>query len=104
MYIPGGRAPEYLRLNADVIALVTAFFTADKPISSICHGPQLLAAAGVLEGKQVSAYPACEPEIKLAGATYVAVNMDEAITDGKLVTGPAWPAHPALLSQFMALL
>ena len=104
LYIPGGRAPEYLRLNADVMALVTAFFTADKPVSSICHGPQLLAAAGVLEGKQVSAYPACEPEIKLAGATYVTVNMDEAITDGKLVTGPAWPAHPALLSQFMALL
>lgn len=104
LYIPGGRTPEYLRLNSEVIALVQAFFAADKPVSSICHGPQLLAAAGVLEGKQVSAYPACEPEIKLAGACYVSVGMDEAITDGKLVTGPAWPAHPALLSQFMALL
>ncbi|MBU2978135.1 DJ-1/PfpI family protein [Alteromonas sp. C1M14] len=104
LYIPGGRAPEYLRLNDKVLAMVKAFFDADKPVSSVCHGPQLLAAAGVLEGKNVSAYPACEPEIKLAGATYVSVEMDEAITDGKLVTGPAWPAHPALLSQFMALL
>ncbi|MEG3765422.1 DJ-1/PfpI family protein [Alteromonas sp. 14N.309.X.WAT.G.H12] len=104
LYIPGGRAPEYLRLNNKVIAMVKAFFDANKPVSSICHGPQLLAAAGVLDGKKVSAYPACEPEIKLAGATYVSVGMDEAITDGKLVTGPAWPAHPALLRQFMALL
>ena len=104
LYIPGGRAPEYLRLNDAVIEMVRSFFVADKPVSSICHGPQLLAAAGVLEGKRVSAYPACEPEVKLAGGTYVTVEMDEGITDGKLVTGPAWPAHPALLSQFMALL
>ena len=103
LYLPGGRAPEYLRLNAEVLALIQAFFAADKPVASICHGPQLLTAAGVLKGRKVSAYPACEPEIKLAGGEYVSIEMDDAITDGKLVTAPAWPAHPEFLKQFCAL-
>jgi len=104
LYLPGGRAPEYLRLNNDVLSLIQHFAENNKPIASICHGPQLLTAANVIEGKQVSAYPACEPEVKMAGAKYVKLNMDEAITDGNLVTAPAWPAHPAFLKQFMALL
>jgi len=104
LYLPGGRAPEYLRLNNDVLSLIQHFAENNKPIASICHGPQLLTAANVIEGKQVSAYPACEPEVKMAGAKYVTLNMDEAITDGNLVTAPAWPAHPAFLKQFMALL
>lgn len=104
LYLPGGRAPEYLRLNPEVIAIIRAFASANKPIASICHGPQLLTAADVVRGKRVSAYPACEPEVKMAGADYVALEMDQAITDGNLVTAPAWPAHPAFLQQFMALL
>lgn len=104
LYLPGGRSPEYLRLNSDVLSLIQHFAKHNKPIASICHGPQLLTAANVVEGKQVSAYPACEPEVNMAGAHYVALNMDQAITDGNLVTAPAWPAHPALLKQFMALL
>jgi len=104
LYLPGGRAPEYLRLNPQVLELIRAFFSANKAVASICHGPQLLTAADVIRGKQVSAYPACEPEIRMAGADYVSLEMDQAITDGKLVTAPAWPAHPQLLQQFMALL
>lgn len=104
LYLPGGRAPEYLRLNSQVIDIIQHFVKADKPIASICHGPQLLTAAGVIEGKKVSAYPACEPEIKMAGAKYIELPMDGAITDGKLVTAPAWPAHPAMLKQFVTLL
>lgn len=104
LYLPGGRAPEYLRLNANVIRLIREFAQADKPIASICHGPQLLTAAGVVEGKRVSAYPACEPEVIMAGGEYVDLPMDGAITDGLLVTAPAWPAHPEFLKQFMALL
>lgn len=104
LYLPGGRAPEYLRLNAKVLEIIQYFFTSDKPVASICHGPQLLTAAGVLTGKKVSAYPACQPEIKMAGAEYIELPMDGAITDGKLVTAPAWPAHPAMLKQFVALL
>lgn len=104
LYLPGGRAPEYLRLNAKVIEIIQHFATYNKPIASICHGPQLLSAAGVLENKKVSAYPACQPEMKMAGAEYIDLAMDCAITDGNLVTAPAWPAHPAMLKQFVALL
>jgi protease I len=104
LVIPGGRAPEYLRLNGDVIAMVRHFFETDKPVAAICHGAQLLAAAGVLEGKSCSAYPACKPEVLQSGASYAEIEISDAVTDGNLVTAPAWPAHPAWLSQFMALL
>jgi protease I len=104
LVIPGGRAPEYLRMNAKVIELVQHFARSGKPIASICHGAQILAAAGVVRGKRVSAYPACAAEVKLAGAEYVSLEMDQAVTDGTLVTAPAWPAHPAWLAQFLAVL
>ncbi|WP_097460861.1 DJ-1/PfpI family protein [Mangrovitalea sediminis] len=104
LVIPGGRAPEYLRLNDRVLEIVRHFATADKPIAAICHGAQLLAAAGVLEGKQCSAYPACGPEVKVAGGQYMDIAVDQAHVDGKLVTAPAWPAHPQWLSKFMGVL
>ena len=104
LVIPGGRAPEYLRLNPKVLAVIRHFYEADKPIAALCHGAQLLAAAHVISGKRVNAYPACAPEVELAGGTFVAVEMTDALTDGKLVTGPAWPAHPAWLAQFLKVL
>lgn len=104
LVVPGGRAPEYLRLNKQVIALVQHFARERKPIAAICHGAQLLAAAGAIRGRKVSAYPACAPEVELAGATYADIPVDQAITDGNLVTAPAWPAHPAWLAQFLAVL
>ena len=104
LVIPGGRAPEYLRMNPKVISLVQHFARESKPIAAICHGVQLLAAAGVIRGKHVSAYPACAAEVKLAGADYAEVGIDQAVTDGKLVTAPAWPAHPAWLAQFLTVL
>lgn len=104
LVIPGGRAPEYLRLNAQVIEMVQHFFTANKPVAAICHGAQMLVAAEVLKGKNCSAYPACGPEVTACGGTYKEIGMDEAITDGNLVTAPAWPANPAWMAQFMALL
>jgi len=104
LVIPGGRAPEYLRLNPKVIELVQHFEHAKKPIAALCHGPQILAAARVIQGKRVSAYPACAPEVESAGGIYAKVKMNEAITDGNLVSGPAWPAHPAFLAQFQELL
>ena len=104
LVIPGGRAPEYLRLNARVLDVVRHFANAKKPIAAICHGAQLLAAANVIKGRRVSCYPACSPEVELAGATYAAIPVDEAVTDGNLVTAPAWPAHPAWLGQFLAVL
>ena len=104
MVIPGGRAPEYLRLNEQVLALVRAFDEAKKPIAAVCHGAQLLAAAGVLKGRDCSAYPACAPEVRLAGGKYVDIPVDRAHSEGNLVTAPAWPAHPAWLAAFLKLL
>ncbi len=106
LIIPGGRAPEYLRLNDRVLAIVRHFADANKPIAAVCHGPQILAAAGVLQGKACSAYPAVKPEVELAGGEYVpaAEAFGNAHTDGNLVTGPAWPAHPAWVRQFLDVL
>ncbi|MCC7701492.1 DJ-1/PfpI family protein [Janthinobacterium sp. GW460P] len=102
--IAGGRAPEYLRLNEKVIAAVRHFAEAGKPVAAVCHGAQLLAAADVIRGKRISAYPACAPEVKLAGGTYADIAVTDAVTDGQFVTAPAWPAHPAWLAQFVKLL
>ena len=102
--IPGGRAPEYLRLNQKVLDIVRHFDKEGKPIAALCHGPQLLAAAGVLKGRKLNCYPACAPEIGLAGGTFVSLEMTDAMVDGKLVTGPAWPAHPAWLAKFLDVL
>ena len=104
LMIAGGRAPEYLRLNPRVIEIVRDFAAANKPVAAVCHGAQLLAAAGVIEGKRISAYPACAPEVKLAGGHYAEIDVTDAVTDGNFVTAPAWPAHPAWLAQFLVLL
>jgi len=106
LVVPGGRAPEYLRMNERVRAIVRHFHEADKPIAAICHAAQLLAAAGVLKGRKCSAYPAVHSEVELSGAEFVPASetFDNAHTDGKLVTAPAWPAHPAWMRQFLEVL
>ena len=104
LVIPGGRGPEYLRNNAAVLAAVRHFFDANKPVAAVCHGAQLLAGAGVLKGRTCSAYPACKAEVELAGGTYADIAVDQAHTEGNLVSAPAWPAHPAWLAQFLAVL
>lgn len=104
LVIPGGRAPEYLRLDGAVLDMIRHFFETDKPVAAICHGAQLLAAAGVLDGRSCSAYPACAPEVNAAGGTYAEIEVTEAHTDGNLVTAPAWPAHPQWMAQFLAIL
>ncbi|WP_336016769.1 DJ-1/PfpI family protein [Acinetobacter pittii] len=104
LVIPGGRAPEYLRMNERVVEIVREFDRVKKPIAAVCHGAQLLAAADVLQGRLCSAYPACAAEVKLAGGQYADIAVTEAVTDGHLVTAPAWPAHPAWLAQFVKVL
>jgi len=104
LVIPGGRAPEYLRLNPKVLEMVRHFSEMNKPIAAICHAAQLLAAAGVLQGRRCSCYPAVGPEVTAAGGTYEDVPMDKACVDGNLVTAPAWPAHPAWLAAFLEVL
>jgi protease I len=102
--IAGGRAPEYLRLDNRVIAIVRSFAAANKPIAAICHAAQILAAADVIRGRQVSGYSACAPEIRLAGAEFVDTEPDRAVRDGNLVSGFAWSAHPQFLSLFLEVL
>jgi protease I len=104
LVIPGGRAPEYLRLNERVLAIVRHFAEKDKPIAAICHAAQVLAAAGVLKGRTCSAYPAVGPEVKAAGGHFADIAADAAHVDGNLVSAPAWPAHPQWLARFLDVL
>jgi len=104
LVIPGGRAPEYIRLDQRVLDIVRHFDEAGKPVAAVCHGVQLLSAAGVVKGKEVTGYPACGPEVRQAGGRWKDVPLDQALVDGTLVTAPAWPAHPAWLARFLEVL
>jgi protease I len=104
LVIPGGRAPEYIRLNEKVLEVVRHFAEANKPIAAICHGAQVLATAGVVKGRSCTAYPAVGPDVTLAGGNYVEIPVDQAHVEGNLVTAPAWPAHPAWLATFLEVL
>ncbi len=104
LYVCGGRAPEYIRLNKRVLEITRHFFDADKPVAAICHGIQILTAARVLQGRTLTAYPAIGPDISLAGGIYKEVAVNEALTDGNLITSPAWPGHPRILQEFYKLL
>ena len=106
LVIPGGRAPEYIRLDERVLDIVRHFAQANKPIASICHGQQVLVAAGVVEGKTCTAYPAVKPDLVRSGAKWADVNatFSNAVVDGNLVTAPAWPAHPEWIRKFLEVL
>jgi protease I len=104
LVLPGGRAPEYIRLNPRVLEIVRHFANAKKPIAAICHAAQILAAAGVLKGRKCSAYPAVGPDVTSAGGTFADIGISEAVVDGNLVSAPAWPAHPAWLAKFLGVL
>ncbi len=104
LIIPGGRSPEYIRLYSEVIDIVKEFNEAKKPIAAICHGPLVLAAAGILDGRECSGYKTISYDIINAGGEWVELELDEAHVDGNLVTAPAWTAHPAWLSALLGLL
>lgn len=104
LVLPGGRGPEYLRTYPAVVAMVRHFFDTKKPVAAICHAAQLLAGAKVLKERTCSAYPACRAEVELAGGIYADIAVDSAVTEGNLVSAPAWPAHPAWIAQFLVLL
>jgi len=106
LVIPGGRAPEYIRLNEKVIQIVRHFMETNKPVASICHGQQVLIAAGVLEGRLCTAYPALKPDLLRVGAKWAEPNetLTNAYVDGNLVTAAAWPAHPEWMRKFLELL
>ncbi|MBZ4023200.1 protease [Rhodobacter sp. TJ_12] len=103
LYLAGGRACEYLRLDAQVLAIVRTFMTENRPMAAICHGAQLLTAADVVRGRRLTAYPAVEPEVRAAGATFVAVAPEQTVVDGNLASAPAWPGHQTLMRAFVGL-
>ncbi len=104
LVIAGGRAPEYLRLNQEILKIVQHFFSENKPVATVCHGAQILTAAGVLKGRKLTAYPAVGPEVQLAGAEYQEIPVDSAFVDGNLVSSPAWPGHAKIIREFVKLL
>lgn len=104
LLIPGGRAPEYIRLNPRVLEIVRSFNDDNKPIASICHGIQVLVAANIVKDKNCSCYPACAPDVTTNGGTWADIGFEDAIVDGNLVTAAAWPAHPTWLAKFNELL
>lgn len=104
LFITGGRAPEYLRLNSKVIDIVKYFMSSNKPVAAICHGPQILTAANVLRGRNATSYPTVGPDITLAGGRYIEVGVDEVVVDKNLVTALAWPGNTAIIRAFARLL
>ncbi|PWC32878.1 DJ-1/PfpI family protein [Azospirillum sp. TSO35-2] len=104
LYLTGGRAPEYLRLNPAVLRIVRHFMDRSLPVAAICHGVQILTAADLVRGRKLTAYPAVRPEVEMAGGLFVDADPEESVTDGNLATAPAWPGHPALLRDFVRLL
>lgn len=104
LVIPGGRAPEYIRLNQEVLNITRHFMDENKPVAAICHGAQVLAAADVLNGRSCSAYPAVGPDVTRAGGTYQDIPVHKAYVDGNLVSAPAWPAHPEWIAKFLKVL
>jgi protease I len=104
LVIAGGRAPEYLRLNKKVIEIVQYFFSKNLPVAAICHGIQILTAAGVVKGRKLTAYPAVGPEVTLAGGEFQNIPVTGAYVDGNMVTSPAWPAHPSFIREFLKVM
>lgn len=104
LFLPGGRAPEYLRLEEEILEMVQHFAEEIKPIAAVCHGPQILISADVIDGKTLTGYPSLEDDIVNAGGEYADIDLDDAILDGNLVTAQAWTGHPALLRKFLELL
>lgn len=104
LVLAGGRAPEYLRLNDKIIKITKHFAENNKPIAAVCHGPQIMAAAGVVNGKRMTAYPAVGPELKNAGADFVDADVTDAVVDGNWVTSPAWPGHVKWIAEFLKVL
>ncbi len=104
LVIPGGRAPEYIRLNEEVLNITRHFMDENKPVATICHGAQVLAAADVLNGRSCSAYPAVGPDVTRAGGTFQNIPVHKAYVDGNLVSAPAWPAHPEWIAKFLQVL
>jgi deglycase len=101
LFISGGRAPEYLRYDQDLIEITRHFFEAGKPVASVCHGIEILTAAGVISGRTVTTVAKCRMDAEQGGARYV----DEPCTlDGNLVTARTWHDNTPFMKKFLEML
>lgn len=98
LIIPGGKAPEAIRFNIDVIRIVHHFFDMNKPVAAICYGPQVLVSAGVIKGKRATSYQSVVPELKGAGALYEDA---EVVVDGNIITSRKPADLPAFMREIM---
>ena len=103
LWIPGGRAPEYLRTDPKVVEIVKHFMTANKPVAAMCHGVQLLVPTGTIAGRKITSFPTCEIECTLAGSEFVKVPNDDCVVDGNLLTSPTWLACPTMMLKFVEM-
>jgi protease I len=101
MVITGGRAPEYLRYNPELIAITQSLCTAGKPVACVCHGIEILAAADVIRGREVTTVAKCKLDCELSGGTYVD---REVVVSGNIVTCRTWHDNPAWMREYIRLL
>ncbi|MFC5802229.1 DJ-1/PfpI family protein [Streptomyces formicae] len=101
LFLPGGRAPEYLRHDPDFQRIVRHFFAAGKPVAHTCHAAVALAPLGVLQGRVTTTFPGVAPEVTLGGGTFVD---DAPVVDGNLVSARDWSENAPLLREFIRLL
>jgi protease I len=101
LIISGGRAPEYLRYDADLLRLTRLFFEWEKPVASVCHGIEIVAAAGVLKGREATTVAKCKLDVESFGGTYVD---REVVVSGNLVTARTWHDNPGWMREYIRLL
>ena len=101
LFLTGGRAPEYIRYDPDLMRIVRHFFAESKPVGVVCHGAEIVAAAGVIDGKRLATVPKCRMDIELCGATFVD---DSCVIDGNMVSGRTWHDQDRYMREFMKML
>lgn len=100
LFVSGGRAPEYLRYDKDLLRITQHFFETKKPVAALCHGIEILTAAGCISGRRVTTVAKCRLDAEQGGAAYV----EQPVVDGNLVTARTWQDNTFLLKQFIQLL
>lgn len=101
MFISGGRAPEYIRYDQDLLRVTRAIYEAGKPVASVCHGIEILTAANIIQGKTVTTVAKCAMDAQQGGGEYVD---REVVVDGNIVSARTWHDNTALMREFLRML
>ncbi len=101
LFLSGGRAPEYLRYDADLMRITRHFFAAQKPVAVVCHGAEIVATADVIRGKRMATVPKCQFDVEVCGATFV---NEACVRDGNMVSGRTWKDNPYFIREWIRML